>query len=190
MRTNRRRWWKVWLLVLAALPLLGSSESPPGLQVRLFEPAERSIKVGERVRLRGQLSNRSGSQVLVVKPGDGSESGWREPYIYYSAQRWRDGRWEEVERQPIGRCGLFNSDWTKDVVALKPGQSLELGDWLPDLESSFQLDPGKYRFYLHYQYSQGANKESKAGFPVPESLEGVPAYEVVSNKPVELTVTE
>ncbi len=188
--TGQGRWWKVWLLVLAAFPLLGSSEGPSGLHLRLFEPTETTVKIGERVRLRGLLTNRSRNSMLVVKPGDGSESGWREPYVYYSARRWTDGRWQEVERQPIGRCGLYNADWTKDVVTLKPGQSLELGDWLPDLESSFKLTPGKYRFCLHYRYSQGGNKESKAGFPVPTSLKGVSPYEVRSNDLIELTFTE
>ena len=33
----------------------------------------------------------------------------------------------------IGRCGLFDEDWRKDVVDLKPGESIKINDWLENV---------------------------------------------------------
>ena len=45
----------------------------------------------------------------VVEPGDGSEVGWRQPHIYFTATLTApDGATTAVPAARYGRCGLFD----------------------------------------------------------------------------------
>ena len=64
------------------------------------------VEVGESVQPEINLINRSERSYLVVKPGDGSGVGWREPHVYYSAEiDVGGGRWQPIPKKWIGRCG-------------------------------------------------------------------------------------
>src|SRR5262245_17556119 len=124
----------------------------------------------------------------VAKPGDGSEVGWRDPYLFYTAeQRLVDGKWAAMNRQGHARCGLFDSDWPKDVIDLKPGEKLAINEWLPHPAFDFQY-PGRVRLFGHYAYRATGGKN---GLPRPQEergrMAGWPLFEVVS-EPLEFEV--
>lgn len=144
---------------------------------------------GERIELDVFLVNDSEQNTYpVVKSGDGSEVGWREPHVYFTASRKKsDGTWEDVPPAGYGRCGLYDPDWQKDVVRLGPGDNIKL-EWLPP--PSVMLDlrkPGLVRLYVHYRYGRGASTRGQTP-QTPVNLggmEGLPAFEIVS-APIEI----
>jgi hypothetical protein len=122
----------------------------------------------------------------VVKYGDGSEVGWREPYVYWTATLDRgDGKLVPVPRADYRRCGLFNAAWPKDAILLRPGEKMELG-FVPLLE--FQ-QPGRVRLRAHYAYHGGSGERSRSPVAPDQRrrMTGVPAFEVISD-PLEFDV--
>jgi hypothetical protein len=123
----------------------------------------------------------------VVKPGDGSEVGWRDPYIYLTAEQLTvEGKWVPVEKGGYARCGLFASGWEQDVVELKPGEKLVL-DWWP--VSNFVLQyPARVRLSAHYEYRASSGKR---GEPRPVAERGkmgdTPLF-AIKSEPVEFEV--
>lgn len=125
----------------------------------------------------------------VVKPGDGTEAGWREPYVYFTAERLAaDGRWLPVEQDRYSRCGLCDSDWPKDVVDLHPGGRLLLGGPYAGVPVNVQ-HPGRVRVFGHSPYRASGGKY---GPPRPDAergrMRGVPPF-VVTSEPVEFEVS-
>ncbi len=149
----------------------------------------RIIEAGTQPYIEFKLVNTSKTRThKVVKPGDGSECGWRDPWVHVTAeQRGVDGSWTAMQRQSFGRCGLFDWDWAKDVVELKPGAELALSDWCSPARFEFQY-PGKVRLTGHYAYRATGGKDGK---PRPDAerglMTGVPLFEVRS-EPVEFEV--
>jgi hypothetical protein len=114
--------------------------------------------------------------------------GWREPYVYFTAERvTADGEWVPAERERYSRCGVFDGDWHKDVVDLKPGERLRLGPLHGPIPPEFQL-PGRVRVFGHYAYRAAGGKR---GLPRPVELRGrmrgVPLFELTS-EPIEFEV--
>ena len=77
------------------------------LEVQL--QSAKTIGPGEYIGLDISLVNKSKETTYpIVKPGDGSEVGWREPNVYFSAETQKaDGKWENVSYGGtyIGRDG-------------------------------------------------------------------------------------
>jgi hypothetical protein len=200
MRICIRRSWLVLLALLAA-SLAHAEDGPPTaadierdlvLEATLATPG--TIQPGQPVRVTSRIVNRSKTHIYkLVRPGDGSESGWREPHVFYRAQAVgpRGVRKPVAERQ-LGRCGLFDADWHKGVVSLAPGESLVLTDWMPAAHHVLDFQQsGPVELRLHYRYTRG--QSGKGGRPS-ESPDGtgpmgnVPAFELVS-APVRFSVT-
>ena len=156
------------------------------LSVAVTPKTSAQSKVGDPIELELSLKNASGKPLRVIKPGDGSESRWREPYVYYSAQRLEGDTWIDVSIQPIMRCGLYNSNWQADVVTLQPGKSLAIGDWIPGPQTFFELTPGRYRFRLHYDYAAGENCKGQPGVP-PPVMQDVAPFHLIS-EPLEYII--
>src|SRR3954468_2051189 len=66
------------------------------------------------------LANRSRDRSYpIVLSSDGSESGWREPHVFYTVEkRTGTGPWQAAAALQMLRCGNYDADWTKDVVSL------------------------------------------------------------------------
>lgn len=150
------------------------------------------VQPGQPVRLEIHLKNTSNERIYpVVKPGEGSEVGWREPHVFYTA--WidtGDGDWYKVPNARLARCGVFDAQWQNDVVELWPGKSIELKEWLTPPEMALELqEPGKVRLHVHYRYRGGvAGKDPKTGKTFDTGkMRGMPPFELVS-KPVEFEV--
>ncbi len=93
----------------------GSSVANLVLELR----AEKSeYHVGESFSFRAELVNSGSDPVTVVRPGDGSEYGWRTPIV----------RWTAAPRQML-RCGNIDPVLPRELVVLQPQQRIAL-DWL------------------------------------------------------------
>jgi hypothetical protein len=185
----RRLLWVscLWL----ALPPAAQAGIDKDLELRVKLLGSRVVRPQEPIQLRIELTNRSRNRsYTVVKPGDGSGVGWREPHVYFTAEaRAKDGTWKALPKRSLARCGMFDPDWNKDVVKLGPGRALLLKDWLPAPERAVEYQqPGAIRVYVHYVYSRGrAAKGKRTGAVSPGRMGATPGFHLVS-KPVQLKV--
>jgi hypothetical protein len=121
----------------------------------------------------------------VIRPGDGSEVGWIEPHVFYTATLdTGDGNLVPLKQQQYSRCGNFGGNWTKDAFLLKPGDTFSL-DSAHCIPLEFQ-QPGRARILLHYKYDAGDGKHSRVLFPADrrsglDVLADTPRFELVSN---------
>lgn len=189
-------------LLVPCLPAFAGDKPPTrealerDLVIEATLASPKVIQPGEPVRVRSRLVNRSKTVTYkVVRPGDGSESGWREPHVFFTAETIaKDGARTKVPEAGLGRCGLYDANWHDEVVELAPGKSLDLYNWMPTahLHLLFQHE-GTVELKLHYRYTAGAaskGRESLDG-PVPQGagpMKGTPAFEVIS-APVRFQVT-
>jgi hypothetical protein len=175
-------------------PIARASGDPQrDLELKLSGP--RTLRAGEFPQLSAQLKNVSRSRAHhIVLPSDGSDAGWRDPVISFTAFIDEgDGCWKPLERVPLMRCGLFDVKWEDDVVKLAAG-SKRVIDPLWGFPS-FQWRTGKVRLFLHYAWTGGAaSKGGTQSVDPASSPSGLGAmarekpYELVSNA-IELEVT-
>lgn len=123
-----------------------------------------------RVAPRIVLTNRSETTThRVVKSGDGSDAGWREPYFHATVERQDEsGAWVAMPPQMSARCATYHPDWLPDVVDLAPGASILL-DWLEFQPYMFQ-DDRPHRITVHYEYRRQPVRAVEGGPPPPEGL--------------------
>lgn len=162
------------------------------LSIRIARTGPPVVEVGGGIALDVELVNQGWAKRAIVKPGDGSEVGWREPYVFYTAEREAaPGVWESVPKASYGRCGNYDEDWGKDVVDLQPGASISLSKhWLMPPNLALDLvEPGRVRIKAHYRYGAGSGSgfRYRADVSVPEELRGMPPFEIVSD-PVEIRI--
>ena len=156
------------------------------LEATLTSP--KTIQPGEPVRVRSRIVNRSKTVTYkLVRPGDGSESGWREPHVFFTAESLDPrGVRTPVPEAGLGRCGLFDANWHDDIVSLAPGKSLDLYNWMPAAHHHLRFErEGPVELRLHYRYTRGQlGKGGKAlDTDRPEGtgpMGAVPAFELVS----------
>lgn len=132
------------------------------------------------------LANRSADRTYpIVMSSDGSESGWREPHVWYTLdKRVAGGPWTAAPPEPLARCGNYDSDWTKDVTALAPGKEVTL-PWFDFFEQWDLEGATAVRVVAHYAYGDHAKDLRK----VPPALHAMPAYALASNA-IELPVEQ
>jgi hypothetical protein len=119
----------------------------------------------------------------VVKPGDGSESGWREPEVYL--EREVDGKW--VRGAKPGRCGLYAHDWQKDVIDLKLGDALPIGGFVEPRMAFGLSAPAKAKVRLVYVYRGGRASKGREVEPEPGPMAKTPPFAIFS-EPVEIRI--
>ena len=140
----------------------------------------KTLSAGETPWMTASLVNTSQSVThRVVKPGDGSEVGWREPYCFVTATvDCGDGKPNPLPKADYGRCGLFDADWTKDAIHLRPGDKLSLGYVvLPEFQQA-----GRVHLRFHYTYGGGNGARGQSP-KTPDQLglmAGVPNFEITS----------
>jgi hypothetical protein len=131
--------------------------------------------------LRWTIRNTSPTaQYAVIQGGDGSESGWREPFFTLAAEELRpDGTWQPLARRPYGRCGVYDPEWRDEVVTLAPGESLAL-EWAPWAQVWFDLTKvERVRFRAEYRFTRGeAGKgmDPRGGSAPAGADPGIPAF--------------
>ena len=154
----------------------------------------KTIQPGQLIGIELALENRSGSAThRVIKPGDGSSVGWREPHVFFTVKhQGADGKWGEAPRKKYGRCGLFDTNWAKDFVDLAPGEKLELKSWVPSINYFWEFQrAGNYQIRAHYAFG-GHRKGGKVGAvaktqKLPQEVRDIPNFELVS-KPIKIKV--
>jgi hypothetical protein len=188
------------LIVLAACsgasPTIGGNETQPQTSTIDRTDVERDLtleltrKTNEGYdderdpRFEVWLVNRSRTVTYpIVLSNDGSESGWREPTVGFTAEKkTAAGAWEAIPKQHAARCGLYAQDWTQDVKTLAPGARVKL-EWFKPWPLEEVGDATRVRFVAHYSYGDHARDKSK----VPPILHAMPEYAIAS-APFEIPV--
>jgi hypothetical protein len=153
-------------------------------ELRLELKLPETAKARETVAFEVKLVNAGRAPHRVVRPNDGSESGWREPEVVFEMEV--DGAW--VRAGKPGRCGIFAHDWHKDVLTLGPGEALPLEAYLPPNYSFDLTQPGKVRLRALYIYRGGFMARAPDKKPDPGPMGKTPPFTLVSNvAEVELT---
>lgn len=156
------------------------------LELTLRRTTTDPFEIHRNPRFEVLLRNRSTSRSYpVVLSNDGSEAGWREPHVFFTVDR-RDragAAWSAAATRPLSRCGLYATDWDKDVVVLDPGKEVKL-PWF-DFDDRWELDGASdLKVTAHYRYGEASRDATK----VPPVLHKMPSYELVSNA-MELPIT-
>lgn len=177
---------------LGLIVLLTAAAPDPAVDLKLTVRVDGSTTLvrGEYRGLKATLVNTSRTHShWVVKSNDGSEMGWREPWVFVSAEEMTPGGPVPVSAQRAGRCGLYAQDWPQDIVKLGPGERLEIG-WLPSLSWALDLpNQGKVTLKLHYTWRKdGARRSGFDPTGLKSPIAKVAPFEVVSD-PIELTIT-
>jgi len=137
---------------IVVLTLVARANDPcaAGLELQL-EPEEVTVHTGEELPVTMTLINTGDTTVRLAKPGDGSSLGSRTPVVGWSVI---DARLKK-KQHPLypqlpkdARCGNINALTKDDLLELRPGQEIELRDWVyvPVLKH-----PGAYRVSFHYR---------------------------------------
>ena len=201
--SNRISLVQLLALAMIGLLLVGSvvAQEPKGekdmqrdvvLVAKLTSAAK--MEAGNKPTFKLTVTNNSSKYAYpMVKPGDGSEVGWRSPHVYSTVEfLGADKTWQEVKPPILGRCGLYNSQWEDDIFDLKPKTSLEIKDWISAECASQQfVAAGKYRIVWRYVVD---NKLSKANLgsdskEEPAEVKKIGNFQLAS-KPIEIEVTK
>lgn len=167
--------------------------APPGL--RLVARAEtETVQPGAPVLVKLSLVNGSKDEELrVVRPGDGSDAGWREPWMWWEAAYVNDlGEETPAEKLAMLRCGNFDPTWTDDIETLKPGASIDVTEGPTPISSKFEFQrAGKVRIRAWYSWGAGAHLSGPGTTDEMRkdlgAMKDTPAFELASN-PVIVTV--
>lgn len=165
-----------------------TGDAQPDLRLELSGPAK--MAATDFPELKGTIHNVSRKRAhAIVLPGDGSDAGWRDPVIAFTAFIDEgDGCWRPLARAQVGRCGLFDPDWSDEIVNVRAGTSRSLDPlwaW-----PHFTWKKGKVRLFAHYSWTGGTAAKGAAGtrsFDIGAMAKEKP-YELVSNA-LELEVT-
>lgn len=146
-------------------------------------------------KIRLYLNNEStDKEYLIIKPSDGSESAWREPYIYFKIELKKDKEWLPLKAGLTLRCGLFDADWQKDVFRLQANQKEQIYEMaFANILAGFEIPSnGIIRIQAYYDYKQGQHpKDHKHVIPeaytatleqeIPQSIKTIPPFVLESN---------
>ena len=171
------------MLIAALLALALDESNLPSPPLVLELKARESVHAAEDPVLELALVNRSGKPVKIVKPGDGSEVGWREPYVFWTAEtRGADGTWTALSPRGYGRCGHYAAFWEKDVVELKPGERFVIQGHLRQAQRTFDFNgKGRVRLVAHYQYRGSRERGVEGRGPLEDGpMKGIKPFHVKS----------
>jgi len=98
-----------------------------------------------------RVTNEGCEPVVLVQPGDGSEAGFRTPYVGWSVLRHPSSRFDHPDAPPLAAARKGNVDPLDagELFVLRPGRSRALDlTWTdpPALRA-----PGIYRVVLYYE---------------------------------------
>lgn len=155
--------------------------------IGIFQLTEERLRKDLRLELSPTLEcrlvNAGNWTHRVVKPGDGSESGWREPEVYL--EREVDGTW--VRGNKPGRCGLYAHDWQRDVLDLRPGEAIAIHGFVEPGMAFGLAAPSKAKVRAVYAYRGGRASKGREVEPKPGPMGRTPVFTLVS-EPVEIEI--
>ncbi|MBX7078962.1 MAG: hypothetical protein K1X88_07220, partial [Nannocystaceae bacterium] len=166
---------------------VGASQSD--LRLRASGPARATAS--DLPAITASIENRSRKRShAIVLPGDGSDASWRDPVVRFTAFIDEgDGCWQPLPPQAVGRCGMFDPDWSDEIATLRPGTTRSIDPlWAVPF---FQWRAGTVRLFVHYEWTGGTAAKS-AGVDSRSVDLGAMAkeapYELISN-PIEIVIT-
>ncbi len=172
-----------------------AADAPEGLELTLSVTTKGPVQPGEKIDVEMKLANRSKSAAKIVRPNEGSQRGWREPHMFWTATFvGKDGAERAIPAvEPSGDGGLFVPEWWKEVSTLEPDSTMTVGFIAPPDQVFDVQEDGKLRLVAHYKW--GGGKESRGdplsgGASAPANLGGmadVAPFEITS-KPAEIEV--
>jgi hypothetical protein len=185
------------VLAVAFLAALArAADAPDGLELDLALLTKGPVQPGERIAFEVKLVNTSKSVTHKVVPAaEGSQHGWREPHVFWTATFvGKDGAERPAAAAPASGDGaLFVPDWWKDVRDLEPGASLAIGSMSPPWQVFDVQEDGTLRLVAHYKWNLGRETRGdplSGGASAPADLggmKGVAAYDIAS-KPADIEV--
>ena len=147
---------------------------------------------GQEWGIEARIENRSKTVTHhLVKVGDGSEMGWREPTFGVTAEMQdATGAFHELTKHVLMRCGNYDSAWGRDGIALAPGQSVPV-EWITPIDVVYELArSGQVRIVARYLYEGGAKRSFEQMIiigdpdhgdrPPPPEIAALPPFELVS----------
>ena len=88
----------------------------------------------QHLKIKAIISNNGTESINLVKPGDGSQNGWRTPIIKWSVVKSDTEQPQSTETNFLEnnneRCGNVNGLTADDLVELPHGESVEFKYWL------------------------------------------------------------
>jgi hypothetical protein len=129
------------------------------------------------------LTNNSQTDLYkIISPGDGSESEWREPYIYYSADlKTESGVWEKLKYRNPSRCALYSPNWQDYITIIKPKQTIIISETMFRVKNYFTINSsGIMRLVVYYDYAQGRHSKVD-GEEIKQEIADIPAFTLVSD---------
>ena len=167
-------------------------EQDLAIEARPFAGAR--VRPAEAIRLQATLVNRSEDRThKIVDPGPGSELGFVEPFVYYTARyQPHDGEARTIEPEfRVGMCGLGDYRWIPRVRDLGPGASLEFGNRMASATMTLDVkQPGRYDLRVHYEYRRkGTSEVLPMADPKGElgPMKSIPRFKI-SSEPVRFDV--
>lgn len=169
------------LFVLAAAALAPT----PYVLIKCEKPV---IAMGEKPVFKIVIGNKGRAPVLVVQPNDGSDWHWRTPHTGWAVKETNDKTaWPakpSVAKDP--RYGNMNPLTDKELVSLKPGQSVELDQsWLH--QKPVFKKPGKYKVVFYYWHT---NANPASGPELPTNASTAIKDRIMASEPYRLRSNE
>jgi hypothetical protein len=143
------------------IPLVGCAapDDPPSATTETTESPvlristlQTQVPEGESPKITITLTNNQGNPITLVKPGDGSDCGWRTPIVGWSVLPFKEG---ETARHPADpplirglRCGNINPLKQDEVITIGADKSAPLREWagVPAFPA-----PGRYSVVFYYR---------------------------------------
>ena len=158
----------------AQAPKPSTEEMTHGLRIDL-KPKTQTVKAGEEATFKVMFYNLGPDPIQVIRPLDGSEARWQQPFHDFLARR--DGgetmRWMMVGSRPARMKALSVEDVIKieDEATADPWQ----GPYCDYLKKIRFDQPGTYEVWYLYYFERVNESRDIAGTPadVPRALRGI-----------------
>ena len=133
----------------------------------MLEPATQTVKAGAAVQFKVSFLNLGPDPLQVVRPVDGSEARWQQPYHDFIAKREGGGtlRWMMIGGRSARMAALAEAD----LITLKKGESRDprQGPHAEYLKSVSFREPGAYQVWYLYVFERVTVTHDIDGTPVP-----------------------
>lgn len=111
---------------------------------------QKTLHVKEIPKIKIEIINQGQEAVTLVRPGDGSTSGWRTPLFAWSSKKVGENK----EHNFIGshggmRCGNVNPLSRDEIINLRPGEVMILGTWVSSPRPF--VSQGKHEIVFNYK---------------------------------------